>query len=255
MDRPAASPYVIPVSSIDANGQLSDFSQRDSRSIAAPGRSIESTVPDYFYGKDGISNDWSTASGTSMAAPYVAGASVLVREAMELVGMQNITAQSIYEHLKSTANSVWDNVTNQNYQSLDLDRAIESLLPKDTVGDSLATGQQVSIQNSWQNDGWINSLVDRDVYRLAPTQDGTVSLQIGSKTIDDALFHVIRSGQETAIQATNNAYQIMWDTVVRQSTMNAVLDTFYIYMVFILLLIPIVLLLKPKKSGSNSSNH
>ena len=203
LSYPAASPYVIPVSSIDANGQLSDFSQRDSRSIAAPGRSIESTVPDYFYGKDGISNDWSTASGTSMAAPYVAGASVLVREAMELVGMQNITAQSIYEHLKSTANSVWDNVTNQNYQSLDLDRAIESLLPKDTVGDSLATGQQVSIQNSWQNDGWINSLVDRDVYRLAPTQDGTVSLQIRSETIDDALFHVIRSGQETAIQATN----------------------------------------------------
>ena len=203
LSYPAASPYVIPVSSIDANGQLSDFSQRDLRSIAAPGRSIESTVPDYFYGKDGIANDWSTASGTSMAAPYVAGASVLVREAMELVGMQNITPQSIYEHLKSTANSVWDSVTHQNYQSLDLDRAIESLLPKDTVGDSLATAQQVSIQNSWQTDGWINSLVDRDVYRLGPTQDGTVSLQMGSETIDDAVFHVFRGGQESAIQATN----------------------------------------------------
>ena len=203
LSYPAASPYVIPVSSVDANGQLSDFSQRDSRTIAAPGRSIESTVPDYFYGKDGISNDWSTASGTSMAAPYVAGASVLVREAMELVGMQNITAQSIYEHLKSTANSVWDSITKQFYQSLDLDRAIESLLPKDTVGDSLATGQLTTIQNSWQTDGWINSLVDRDVYRLAPIQNGTVSVQLGSETVEDAFFNVLRGGQETAIHATN----------------------------------------------------
>ena len=203
LSYPAASPYVIPVSSIDANGQLSDFSQRDSRSIAAPGRSIESTVPDYFYGKDGISNDWSRASGTSMAAPYVAGASVLVREAMELVGMENITSQSIYEHLKSTANSVWDSITKQFYQSLDLDRAIESLLPKDTVGDSLATGQLATIQNSWQTDGWINSLADRDVYRLAPTQNGIVSVQLGSETIEDAVFNVLRGGQETANHATN----------------------------------------------------
>ncbi len=203
LSYPAASPYVIPVSSIDANGQLSDFSQRDARSIAAPGRSIESTVPDYFYGKDGISNDWSTASGTSMAAPYIAGASVLVREAMELVGMQNITSQSIYEHLKSTANSIWDSVTKQNYQSLDLDRAIESLLPLDTAGDSLATGQLATIQNRWQTDGWINSLADRDVYRLAPIQNGTVSVQLGSDYVDDAVFHLLRSGQDTVLQASN----------------------------------------------------
>ena len=74
----------------------------------------------------------------------------------------------------------------------------------------------------------------------------------------DAISNIsnrLQHAGQTAIQATNNAYQIMWDTVIRQSTMNAVLDTFYIYMVFILLLIPIVLLLKPKKSGSNSSNH
>ncbi len=203
LSYPAASPYVIPVSSIDANGQLSDFSQRDARSIAAPGRSIESTVPDYFYGKDGVSNDWSTASGTSMAAPYIAGASVLVREAMELVGMQNITSQSIYEHLKSTANSIWDSVTKQNYQSLDLDRAIESLLPLDTAGDSLATGQLATIQNRWQTDGWINSLADRDVYRLAPIQNGTVSVQLGSDYVDDAVFHLLRSGQDTVLQASN----------------------------------------------------
>ncbi len=203
LSYPAASPYVIPVSSIDANGQLSDFSQRDARSIAAPGRSIESTVPDYFYGKDGVSNDFANSSGTSMAAPYIAGASVLVREAMELVGIQNITAQSIYEHLKSTANSVWDSLTQQSYRSLDLDRAIESLLPRDAVGDSLSTAQLATIQSSWQTDGWINSLSDRDVYRLAPSQSGTVAVQLGSDYVEDAVFSLWRGGQESTVQATN----------------------------------------------------
>ncbi len=47
---PAASPYVIPVASVDADGSLSGFSQRDARVIAAPGRNVMSTVPDHFWG-------------------------------------------------------------------------------------------------------------------------------------------------------------------------------------------------------------
>ena len=201
LSYPAASPFVIPVSSVDANGQLSDFSQRDSRSIAAPGRAIESTVPDYFYGKDGIHNDWANSTGTSMAAPYIAGASVLVREAMEMVGIQNITPQSIYEHLRSTAGSVWDSVSQQSYRSLDLDRAIESLLPIDNVGNSFSNAQSQNLQTNWSTDGWINSLTDRDVYRLSPSQSGTVSVQLGSEFLDDASFTLIRNGQETSVQA------------------------------------------------------
>lgn len=203
LSYPAASPFVIPVSSIDANGQLSDFSQRDSRSIAAPGRSIESTVPDYFYGKDGIANDWATASGTSMAAPYIAGASVLVREVMEMAGVQNITPQSIYEQLRSTANSVWDSVTQQNYSVLDLDRAIESLLPKDVVGDSLSNSQLVSLQNQWQTDGWLNTLSDQDVYRIEPTQNGTISIEFDSDYVLDADVSLLRGNNATALHETN----------------------------------------------------
>lgn len=69
LSYPAASPNVIPVASVDANGQISDFSQRHSDNvITAPGRSIMSTVPDYLLGRDGKVDDFSTASGTSMAA-------------------------------------------------------------------------------------------------------------------------------------------------------------------------------------------
>ena len=71
---PAASPYVTPVASVDASGILSRFSQRDQNVLAAPGEKIMSTLPDAFYGSDGIKNDWGAASGTSMATPYVAGA-------------------------------------------------------------------------------------------------------------------------------------------------------------------------------------
>ncbi len=48
LSYPAASQYVLPVASVDDNGQLSDFSQRDDRVIAAPGRNILSTVPDHL---------------------------------------------------------------------------------------------------------------------------------------------------------------------------------------------------------------
>ena len=199
LSYPASSPYVIPVGSIDASGQLSDFSQRDSRIIAAPGRNIESTVPDFFYGRDGDPNDWATASGTSMAAPYVAGASVLVREAMEMAGIQNITSQSIYQALKSSAHAVWDSATQQSYGSLDLDQAIRNILPADYVGDSLSTGQLQTIQSSWHTDGMINSLSDHDVYRLAPTHNGTVSVQFDSHYVSDAVFTLNRNGVETTV--------------------------------------------------------
>src|SRR5262249_36257122 len=82
LSYPAVSQSVTPVASVDAAGNLSKFSQRDSRVLAAPGEKIMSTLPDAFYGGDGVKNDWGAASGTSMAAPYVAGASVLAREAM-----------------------------------------------------------------------------------------------------------------------------------------------------------------------------
>lgn len=204
---PAASPYVIPVGSIDSNGSLSDFSQRDARMIAAPGRSIESTVPDYFFGKDGNPNDWAISSGTSMAAPYVAGASVLIREAMELAGFQDIRPQSIYETLRNTANHVFDTITNQSYRVLDLDRAIESILPKDTVGDTLPTGESMQMQSSWTKEGWINTLNDQDVYRINASESGKVTLRFESDHLEDQTISVIRNGLETRANFIDGPFQ------------------------------------------------
>ena len=197
---PAASPYVIPVASIDSDGALSGFSQRDSRVIAAPGRNVLSTVPDHFWGADGVFTDWARASGTSMAAPYISGASVLIREAMELVGMENINSQSIYNTLMSTANSIFDPVTRQTYKSLDLDNAIASILPADNVGGTLDSGLVQNVQSSWRTDSWVNSLGDKDVMRIDATKSGVLRFDLDSEQLGDLNVSLLRNGSSSNLQ-------------------------------------------------------
>jgi hypothetical protein len=124
---PAASPYVIAAASVDANGNLSSFSQRNQKVLAAPGQSIVSTVPDSLYSHDGVTNDYASATGTSTAAPYVAGASVLVRQAMQQAGYTTINQDTIYNVLRSTADSVYDSVTKTSYARINLRRAIDTI--------------------------------------------------------------------------------------------------------------------------------
>ena len=50
LSYPAVSPHVTPVASVDASGNLSRFSQRNDRVLAAPGERVMSTLPDAFYG-------------------------------------------------------------------------------------------------------------------------------------------------------------------------------------------------------------
>lgn len=134
LDYPAASPHVVPVMSVDDNGQLSFFSQRLSRAIGAPGRLINSTVPDYAGNRDGVPIDFALRQGTDMSAAYVTGASVLVREAMGMVGNTNVSQQTIYDHMLATADSIFDSATEQYYRRLNLQAAIDALIPADDYG-------------------------------------------------------------------------------------------------------------------------
>jgi subtilisin family serine protease len=156
LSYPAVSPYVSAVASTDASGNLSRFSQRSEQVLAAPGEKVMSTLPDAFYGGDGIKNDWGAASGTSMAAPYVAGASVLVREQMQNLGYTQITAASINNLLHRTADTSVDPITRATFHRVNVGRALSTLTaaPDNTVNingtTAIVTGTAASDTFTWQ---------------------------------------------------------------------------------------------------------
>ena len=81
VNYPAVSSHVVPVAAGTADGKLAAFSQRDARCLVAPGIGLRGPVPDYAGDHNGRDDDFCGDSGTSTAAAFVSGASVLLREA------------------------------------------------------------------------------------------------------------------------------------------------------------------------------
>jgi len=179
LSYPAVSPHVVPVGSVDGDGNLSYFSQRDGRIIAAPGRGITSTVPDYAGNGNGIDDDFARYSGTSMAAPYVAGASVLLREAFQFVGVDNASPEMLYDLMVTTADTVYDSVTAANYHRLNLGRALDAVMPDDDFGSSRATAYSLgTIADTRSLSGTIASLNDQDWFRFTAASNGSMTVEV-----------------------------------------------------------------------------
>ncbi len=214
LSYPAASPYVVPVMSMDDSGVLSYFSQRHQTAIAAPGRWIYSTIPDYAGNNNGVTDDWANFSGTSMAAPYVAGASVIVREAMEFVGMTNIDQDTIYSHMLATADSIYDSATGLSYARLNVEAAIDALMPTDDYGSDLASAYSLgSISGSLSTaslmdmNGVISTLDDSDYFTFTAATTGTVTFTASNTTHDfDASWQAF--GGQGAVDASGNVFTV-----------------------------------------------
>ncbi|MHB8901900.1 MAG: S8 family peptidase, partial [Thermoguttaceae bacterium] len=177
LSYPASSPYVTAVGSVDASGNLSYFTQREASMIAAPGRSVSSTVPDYVGNRNGVDDDFAQYSGTSMASPFVAGAAVLVREAFASAGQASVSAQTIYQTLYNSADQVYDSSTGASYRRLNVNAAIALALsagvPADDYGSSASTAWPMGqVSGDVTLEGQISTQADRDYFTFTAAKTG-----------------------------------------------------------------------------------
>ena len=123
VDYPAVSQYVVPVAAGTADGQLAGFSQRDSHCLVAPGVRLVNIMPGSADNTSGQPENTAPLSGTSEAAAYLAGAAVLLRQAYQEAGDSNVSLSTLEQTLYSTADTIYDSVTGQDYDRLNLAQA------------------------------------------------------------------------------------------------------------------------------------
>ena len=133
---PASSPLVQAVTSIHADGGLSEFAQRSPGILSTQGEAISSSVPDHVFGWDGRVNDMASLDGTSMATPQVAAASMLLRQSMIADGMDP-TADEIMRQLRESSQQRIDPVTGDPYRVVD----IEAMFARDPRPSAFGNGE------------------------------------------------------------------------------------------------------------------
>lgn len=175
LSYPAVSEHVVPVASHNADGGMSNFSQRNSRVLVAPGESIRSTVPDHLFGGS-RTGQFLGASGTSMAAPWVAGASTLLREAYDFMGQSSVNQSQLYQTFRDSADQIYDAVTGGWYSRVNLEKAIASIVT-DAHGDTALTATRLgSIQGGVEVEGVIGKKSDVDSFSFTAGRTGRMTL-------------------------------------------------------------------------------
>ncbi|WP_246105874.1 S8 family peptidase [Rosistilla ulvae] len=211
---PASSPSVTPVGSVSSDGSLSDFSQRADGILVAPGELVNSSVPDHVLGRDGRIDDFVNATGTSMASPQIAGAAVLVREAMLSAGI-DADGDSVLAHLYDTADPQTDEATGVTYYQINLTRAIEELIVGDGGGDSepidppVVEPEPPEVPDAVEDLGTILStqteLETGRWYAVEAQHDGLLSIALGDDDADALPITIQREASDLVVESGNGA--------------------------------------------------
>jgi subtilisin family serine protease len=179
LSYPATSPLVVPVASHDQSGYLSNFSQRNHRVLVAPGEDVVSSVPGHLYAGP-ARNSYLGASGTSMAAPYVAGASMLLRQANLFMGVNNIDQDMLYQQFRQTADFVFDQTTGGYYYRINLSKAIEAAIA-DLNDDGWNHVNQAGTLNGGETiSGTIGTIDDRDHFSFRAGASGKTTFTVNA---------------------------------------------------------------------------
>ncbi|TDO54957.1 subtilase family protein [Kribbella sp. VKM Ac-2527] len=153
---PGAAASALTVGAVDRNDQLAEFSSRGPRlgddglkpEITAPGVDIVAARAAGTTMGEPIDNLYTAASGTSMAAPHVAGAAVLLAQAHP-----DWTADQLKNALVSTAKTTPDlSVYAQGAGRVDLARAVAQKVYATGVADFGLAGASASRTITYRND-------------------------------------------------------------------------------------------------------
>ena len=200
LSHPADSEYVVAVASNDSNNQLSDFSQRADGVLVAPGEDISSAVPNALFGNRKV-NQTLRASGTSQAAPYVAGASAVLREAYGALGYGEVDQDTLYQTFLETSNAIFDSVTNTTYRQLDLNAAIESITQAANRSVTENVTRIGTLDGGEILRGTIDGASDTERYQFTAAADGQVELTFeATQQLDPTLQVVDAAGEQVELQ-------------------------------------------------------
>ena len=177
---PASDPNALAISALDSvNEGAASYSQRDTTitKVFAPGTGITNAAP-------GVGATTQTLSGTSMATPYVAGVSSLIRQLNP-----NLSVDDFETFLKQSASTFSDSETAGDYRVLDVN-ALGLLATKGTLTDA-PTPEQPSADDHPNSIGSNTTVVpgvavigevetggDKDVYKVSGTTNSTYLIDL-----------------------------------------------------------------------------
>ncbi len=120
-----------------------------------------------------------------------------------MIGVTNPTIADLRHALFSTADSIYDSITNASYSRLNLLRAIDSIIPDDNVGDNAASamlfgGTSVS---SGTIAGFLNRIGEVDAYKWTATADGVLELDFQSPRLNGSQWLVLNDSNASSLSA------------------------------------------------------